>query len=510
LAERYKSEEPVYPGDIVSIVAPPVSGEATVGLSKTPNDKNVIGIVTTNPGIVMDENLVDLNWNAASRNSPDRPAVALSGRVPVKVSTKNGNIGVGDPITTSDIAGVGVKATKAGNIVAKALEPFKCDPILNEDGTETEVQNCEGKVLAFVNVSWFDPDAYLTEAGDLRIKGFEEVAEDGTTIKTVYKIVRVAMNGIEEVIEKIGVFKTVSTQELETNIISPIADSNLIIDLDPNNSTESAKLAIKGVNDEEVASIDAMGNAEFTGQVNSEQLTVNSDATVSGTLYADNIESKRIEDIEDLLREVETNQALLADSSTWNTNTASEALTASNLQTTDLFVTGQAAINSLFISDNFTTKNINSLEGPLQIQSLAATPLEIMAGKIIIDTNGDTKFLGNVEVAGNLTINNLVVANNIDPIATESAEIVEGEISSNSTAGKAVLTANTERIRINNNKVSRNTLIYITPITSTQNKVLFVKEKGQGYFDIGFSDTLDSDVEFNWWIIELQPNIISE
>ncbi len=507
LAERYKSEEPVYPGDILSITASPVDGEAMVNLSKTEYDKKVIGIVTTNPGIVMDDNLVDLNWNAASRNSPDRPAVALSGRVPLKVSTKNGSIEVGDPITSSDIPGVGVKSTKAGYIVAKALESFTCDPITNEDGTETTPEVCEGKVLAFVNVSWFDPDAYLTDSGDLRIKGYEQIAEDGSTIKTIYKIVRVAVNGAEEIIDKIGVFKSVSTQDLATNIISPIADSDLIIDLDPNNSTDSAKLAIKGVNDEEVASIDSAGNASFSGLVIGDRLQITQDATISGTLYADDIESQRLEDIEDLLHEVESNQSLLAESQNWSTNTATESAdltTYTDPYTTNLYVTEQLAATSLFVSDNFTTNNINSLEGPLQIQSLAVTPLEIMAGKIVIDTNGDTKFLSNVEVAGNLTINNLVVAQNIDPTATESAEIIEGETNSNSVAGKTVLLANTELIKINNPKVTESSLIYVTPISSTQNKVLFVKSKGDGYFEIGFSEPLDSDVEFNWWIIELK------
>jgi len=66
------------------------------------------------------------------------------------------------------------------------------------------------------------------------------------------------------------------------------------------------------------------------------------------------------------------------------------------------------------------------------------------------------------------------------------------------------LPANTAEIKIVNPKVSQNTLIYITPISSTQNKVLYVKAKNNGWFTIGFSDILDSDVEFNWWIIELQ------
>jgi hypothetical protein len=39
----------------------------------------------------------------------------------VKVSTKNGDIQPGDYITTSDIPGVGMKATEPGRVIGKAL-----------------------------------------------------------------------------------------------------------------------------------------------------------------------------------------------------------------------------------------------------------------------------------------------------------------------------------------------------------------------------------------------------
>lgn len=47
--------------------------------------------------------------------------VGLAGRLPVKVSTKNGDIAPGDLITTSDIPGIGMKATDPGRVIGKAL-----------------------------------------------------------------------------------------------------------------------------------------------------------------------------------------------------------------------------------------------------------------------------------------------------------------------------------------------------------------------------------------------------
>jgi cytoskeletal protein CcmA (bactofilin family) len=497
LAERYKSSEAVFPGDIVSLTEAPVQGEALVSLSRSENDKKVIGIVTTNPGIVMDDSLVDLNFNASTRNSPDRPAVALSGRVPLKVSTKNGSILVGDAITTSDIPGVGVKAIKAGNVVAKAIESFSC-----EEGVDV----CEGKIMAFVNVTWFDPDVYLTEAGDIKIKGYETLSADGTKTNIVYKIVRIAVNGVEEIIDRIGVFGAITTGRLEAGIISPVANSDLIIDLDPDNASQSSRLVIKGEDDKEVASIDA------TGKITSEELIINNDATISGTLYADVIESERLDEIEALLAEVEGNQALFAEAINWSTDTATESATISDVIASNLFVTGNATVTSLFVTENLTAKSLDSIEGTLSLQSLAIAPIEIMAGKIKIDTNGDAVFSGNVTIAGNLELGgNFVVAESVDPAATMSATIIEGQINSNSTAGKAVLVANTTELKIINPKVKLDSLIYVTPVSSTENKVLYVKSKDTGEFVIGFNEPITTDVEFNWWIIELKPTeIINE
>lgn len=470
LAEWYTvNDETIGAGDLVSLTGQlDEFGVPILGRSSTVNDPKLVGAISTKAG------------QALGLEAENRRLLGLAGRIPVKVDPNSQNIKAGDELTSSLIPGYATLAMSGDRSIGKATEDWT-----NESGKET--------VLILIDNSY---------------------APDPTNIASnIYRYLYQAGSLIDQstgrVVEKVGAFAILLTPEVKTTLISPIANTDLVIDLDPENATQSSKLAIQGINDEEVASIDAGGNANFIGTVSSEELVVNNDATVSGILYADNIESKRLEDIEDLLQEFEENQSLLTQVSSWDINTATESaefanLIANSLQTNDLFVAGQAAIASLFVNDNFTVNNINSLESPLQIQSLAATPLEIMAGKIIVDTNGDTKFLGNVEIAGDLTINNIIVANNIDPIATDSASIIDGQINSNSTAGKATLSANTDIIRINNNKVNQNTLIYITPITSTQNKVLYVKSKNDGYFEVGFSETLDSDVEFNWWIIELK------
>ena len=53
---------------------------------------------------------------------PNKVIVGLLGQLPVRVNTENGNINAGDPLTSSSVAGVAMKATKGSVIVGYALE----------------------------------------------------------------------------------------------------------------------------------------------------------------------------------------------------------------------------------------------------------------------------------------------------------------------------------------------------------------------------------------------------
>src|SRR5207248_3036259 len=82
------------PGDVVSFEA--LDGSAAVIPTNIIGDQTAIGVVSTNPGSILD--------NGAILN-PKVP-VALAGRVPVKVSTEHGPIHIGDYLTASELPGV--------------------------------------------------------------------------------------------------------------------------------------------------------------------------------------------------------------------------------------------------------------------------------------------------------------------------------------------------------------------------------------------------------------------
>jgi len=95
-------------GDIVSF-----SQNAYI-LTKTPYDTLVVGVVNTNPAI-------GLEINASKTSS--YPVVS-AGNARVNVSTQNGNIKKGDPITSSSTPGVGMLAISQGYILGAALESY--------------------------------------------------------------------------------------------------------------------------------------------------------------------------------------------------------------------------------------------------------------------------------------------------------------------------------------------------------------------------------------------------
>jgi F0F1-type ATP synthase membrane subunit c/vacuolar-type H+-ATPase subunit K len=112
------------PGDIVS------STPTGYVLASQPYDTAMFGVIATNP--------------AVSFETPDltgtQPVIS-SGNVPVRVTTKNGPIKEGDFITSSNIPGVGQKATQNGFVLGTALTSY-----------ESQDPNAIGTVLVSINI----------------------------------------------------------------------------------------------------------------------------------------------------------------------------------------------------------------------------------------------------------------------------------------------------------------------------------------------------------------------
>ena len=160
VAEFYAVEGEAEPGDIVI-----PSGGYTVKRSDTPAQRNVIGIISTNPVAdgILGHNVTDTS----------RQPVALAGRIPLKVSLENGSIAAGDLLTAGSVPGTAARATGTEPIVGIALEAYdanspRVSPLVSAEETARSTTHPDlpdyvsdpskwpastGKVMAFLRLS---------------------------------------------------------------------------------------------------------------------------------------------------------------------------------------------------------------------------------------------------------------------------------------------------------------------------------------------------------------------
>lgn len=174
LAEYYRSSDmSIQSGDVVSL---DTTQDISVKKSGFAYDPQMMGVIATNPGVVLGASdgttpgvVTALNGDDVRSGTAQAVRVALAGRVPVKVSMQNGPIKRGDPLTASSIPGVAMKATRPGQIIGRALEDYdgsvETAAVLEEargELTEEEAQELQavlgsnassssiGKVMMFV------------------------------------------------------------------------------------------------------------------------------------------------------------------------------------------------------------------------------------------------------------------------------------------------------------------------------------------------------------------------
>jgi len=230
------------------------------------------------------------------------------------------------------------------------------------------------------------------------------------------------------------------------------------------------------------------------------------------------------------------------------------------------------AMDSIAIGTGFimTNNSINTLGATLEIQPLRQGDISFMAGRVKIDTDGNVDINGNLNLAGIINATegvfdgistNSIATNIISPLGGADLTIKLGDSASNSgslivankagleklrisdegnltasgsgtfdklnfnlvgealadsdttatatgSAGFATIQRNRQEITIYNEKITRDSLIYITPFGNTQNKVLHLlrqvpqSETADGSFTVGVSGLPATiDIQFNWLIV---------
>ena len=177
--------------------------------------------------------------------------------------------------------------------------------------------------------------------------------------------------------------------------------------------------------------------------------------------------------------------ALLEDSS----STGVLAENDEKVTLTDLTVTGKAnlydvgvigQINAGLLVIDGIEGTVNSLGTALKIQDIPTAPVEIMAGKVLIDKKG------------NLTVQEEVTAKkfNIDTSNNDALSIGEGQIQKGQ-----------KEVLIKTNSVTDKSKIFLTPKTELGVPVSVVEQKDGEYFKVSIKEEADSDISFNWWVV---------
>ena len=138
-AEEITASDPsITAGDVVAMDP---NNPGQVIKSNMAYDPNLLGVISTHPGFIT--NAIAGTVNGTNNPNTNQRPLALAGRVPVKVSTQNGPINIGDYLTSSSIPGVAMKATEAGPVIGRAMSSY--------NGTTI------GSVIVYIAPSYYNP-----------------------------------------------------------------------------------------------------------------------------------------------------------------------------------------------------------------------------------------------------------------------------------------------------------------------------------------------------------------
>ncbi|KKQ76399.1 MAG: hypothetical protein US99_C0073G0001, partial [Candidatus Daviesbacteria bacterium GW2011_GWF2_38_6] len=427
--------------------------------SKLPYQNNLIGIISTKPGVLLSANT-------------EGKSVALAGRVPVKVSTENGLIEAGDYLTSSSTPGVAMKATRAGAVVGKALESFACQATSEESKPTSEV--CQGKILVFVNVSFADPGNFFAslsldnegnliipklKTGSIILDPFLATASAQLTEDPAYQNPGPILSSNQNSFDVGG--KIVSLEDRIKSLETRVKEQDATVSAKLAEATSSAQTTSGESGPTPEVNLTPPDILLATGSATLANLKVTSEATFSGMLAAYDL---NISNSFKSLGETTLGKTLIAG---------------------DLIVDGMLSITGSSLSNLSILYIQNS---PL------AEGLDIFNGKVTIDKEGNIQTQGKI-TASEVETNKLTISNT--QIASSSATLA-------ASIGTGTLPANTIKITIPSTLVTLSSKIFITPTTSTD-KVLSVTNIIAGEsFDVSLVSPGPDEIKFNWWIVQTE------
>jgi len=413
----------------------------------TSYDSKLLGIISTNPGVLM--NSID-----DDTGKEDKRMLALAGRVPVKIAPDSPAIAIGDFLTSSaTYPGMAMKAVKAGYTVGKALEDWY------PDGTD--------RIEAFVNLSFYDPDVYLTDLGNISIakvasnnieqdlQGQETQTSDVFTPipNAIYKV----SDNTGQSFERLGVFSQAVVGTLKVG------------------SIDVSELTLSGTNINKLLGLSLLlnsSNASSSG-------TATPEATIAKPTITDQSILSRLDSLEKLVLGEATQQS--STSGVLNSLSVFGKSTMSDIGITGIISQGLLTINGLNTDLATASATINTITNDLYLQNQLLGGINILNGRILIDKDG-----------------NLVSLNTISAKTIQFEELK----STSSSSGRGIIVANTTSVDILSPLIKDSSKILVTPSSETGGAPLIVKTRTIGVgFKVIIEKSYATDITFDYLIV---------
>ncbi len=501
--------------------------------------RTLLGVISSNAAFV---------GNSKGEHDDRYVLVGLVGQLPVRVDSSSGVIKSGDALksTTSEVtSGVVRTATTSGRIIGFAKEDY------SGSGTKT--------IQATIQPGYFEI------ASALAYDGHQLTQPERDTIRDIQKnIGGLVEKYVNLVADRINVREKLTSPVIETDKliadkaeiktitadkIVPKKNEDVVIDLapepiEPERDSEPGRgalssLLIKGFENKTVASVDSAGNATFSGTLQGETIQVK-EATVSGTLTANRIEASNISDIEKMVNDLK-NQPLPdarlyeKDTSVYKNIGPLESITVLNKASFyDASVANSLLAGNISIMDN----TITGLSFELKLNALAT--INLLDGAVVVSREGDLTTKGEVIAQKGIRTNHISGLEKGDTVKIDTSVDVDGSghfsngigvdtfiadakstksednltaaISTNAqSAGTGEIPPGKENVIIYNERLTKDSLVYLTSTSKTENQPVYVSNKKpclndaetscKSYFIVTIDSPIRTTATFNWWII---------
>jgi hypothetical protein len=391
-SEYLQQEDTSEPGDVMVM-----SDRSFESVKKSTHsyDQKSMGVVTQYGTSNNNEDcyLADNVTTCDHAHDPHYANVGMLGQLYTKVSTENGSIVPGDPLTTSSATGAAMKALKTSRIIGYALDYFDGthsgqdlnhlptypvhDEVIQPPGEPPRIVQI-GKIIIFLQAGWYDPNAPPPDIGEVAIN------ESGGRYSLTDTITGNAITA--QTIAQDGLIGNLRTGQIDTN---QLRAEDIV----------THGFTIKGTDNQVKVHIDSTGNASFNG-------TITADRIIANHIDGLDVVSSRVDQLQATTALL--NQHIASVEAAFDEYVASHSGEMTHQESP--VPTGILSLDGLLVSKDATVSGTLHVGGSTLVEGILSVIDTITSKNLLIgewaDFMGNSIFRGNTLFEGRPTFNN--------------------------------------------------------------------------------------------------------